>query len=109
MSYPNGMQRRTKTRIQEPFRVTASGVDRKGQEFLTDGVLDNLSASGLYLCISHDVEEGGKLLVVIQLSSGDTGQGAAPRVAAHGKVLRSELKPDGRYGLAVEIKHHRFL
>jgi PilZ domain len=103
------MQQRNKIRIQESFPVTVRGVDRNGQEFLADTVLDNLSASGFYLRIPQHVEQGGKLFAVIQLSSENAGNGTGPRVAAHGQVLRSELKPDGRFGLAVEIKHHRFL
>src|SRR5262249_50443936 len=43
LSYSKGMQRRSKIRIQEAFPVTVRGVDRNGQEFLTDTVLDNLS------------------------------------------------------------------
>jgi len=103
------MQRRNKIRIQESFPVTVRGVDTNGQEFLTDTVLDNLSAGGFYLRIPQHVERGGRLFVVIQLSSENAGKETTQRVAAHGQVLRAELKPDGRFGLAVEIRHHRFL
>jgi PilZ domain len=103
------MQRRNKIRIQESFPVTVRGVDRNGQEFLTDTVLDNISAGGFYLRIRQHVEQGAKLFAVIQLANENADKGTAPRVAAHGQVLRSELKPDGRFGLAVEIRRHRFL
>lgn len=103
------MQRRSKIRIHEAFPVTVRGVDRNGQEFLTDTVLDNLSAGGFYVRIPQHVEQGGKLFAVIQFSSENDGKGTALRVATHGQVLRSELKPDGRFGLAIEIRHHRFL
>jgi PilZ domain len=103
------MQRRSKIRIQEPFPVTVRGVDRNGQEFLTETILDDVSAGGFYLRIPQHVEQGGKLFVVIQLSSENACKGITPRVAARGHVLRSEPKPDGRFGLAVEIRHHRFL
>ena len=108
LSHSNRMERRTKIRIQESFGAVVRGMDRNGQKFETDAVLDNLSAGGLYLHLPYDVEEGSKLLLVVQLSNSD-GKRAAQQVATHGKVLRSELKSDGRYDLAVKIEHHRFL
>ena len=103
------MERRSKARIRDRFSTTVRGRDRNGQKFLTETTLENLSAGGLYLCIPHEIEEGAKLLFIIQFSGRGAAQKAAPRVAVHGKVLRSEPKPDGRYGLAIKIEHHRLL
>ena len=74
-----------------------------------DCVAENISAGGLYLRLGRRVNPGTELLVVIHLSVGQMRARQAARVAARGVVLRVEPAPGGDYGVAVEIRRHRFL
>jgi hypothetical protein len=103
-----GVERRSKPRIYEPFPVTVHGMDASGEEFRAAGLLDNLSAAGLYLRLLQRVEPGTTLSVIIRFSNGQNGA-AAPRVATQGVVLRAELKPGGACGLGIKITRHWFL
>lgn len=104
------VERRKRARIYEPFPVRVSGVDDRGNRFETETVLDNLSGSGLYLRMNPKVNTGDTLGVVIcftppsglKISTG-------PRVAVKGTVTRVEKQLDGRTGLAMHFKTHRFV
>jgi hypothetical protein len=104
------VERRKRARIYEPFPVRVSGVDDRGNRFEIETVLDNLSGSGLYLRMGPQVNPGDTLGVVIcftppsglKLSTG-------PRVAVRGTVTRVEGQQDGRTGLAMHFKSHRFV
>jgi len=105
----NGPERRHKARIYEPFPVKVRGVERQGQAFEEDTLVENLSASGVYLHLPLNVEQGAKLFLVIQFLGAQSSDGIVARVAVRGVVMRVEPKADGSYGLAVAIWHHRFL
>lgn len=100
-----GEERRTKPRLYESFPVRVRGINRIGQRFETDGLTENLSASGLYLSLRQDVTRGSNLFVVIKFSTAKPG----PRVAASGVVLRVEPKPNDCSGVALAITRCRFL
>jgi two-component system, response regulator, stage 0 sporulation protein F len=93
--------RRSRRRIYQPFPVTVYGNDVHGHEFETRGVLDNLSAKGLYLRLSQFVERGAKLCIVVRPSTAPQGEAHAPFVAVNGQVLRAEPQRDGACGLGV--------
>jgi len=101
----NGEERRHKPRIYEPFPVWVRGIDKRGQAFETDTLIENLSASGLYMSLPQNVNQGSNLFVVIKFSTRKPG----PRVAARGVVLRVDPKPDEYSGVAVAIRQVRFL
>jgi len=103
------VERRVKPRIYESFPVKLRGIDERGQYFQTDSVLDNLSARGLYVRLSQRVSRGTRLFMVVQFSDLSSARLPAARVAAKGVVTRAELQPDGKYGLGIEFKNHRFL
>jgi hypothetical protein len=98
-------ERRAKLRINEPFPTRAWGTDAAGQAFENDGVLDNISSTGLYLRIPRQMKSGAELSVVIKFLNGRDGATAL----LVGQVLRDEPQPDGRHGLALAIKEHHFL
>jgi len=83
------------------------GRDSVGRRIKVFGVLENFSGSGLYLRLAEPVGLRERLFVVLRFSS--KGEQSGPRVAIRGIVLRRELLADSKYGLAVLIKHHRFL
>jgi PilZ domain len=77
--------------------------------FEIDLLLDNLSASGLYLRLPLEVSRGTKLFTVIRLSTSYEGSTQAARVATRGVVVRTEPYPDGTYGVGVVFTRSRFL
>ena len=103
------MELRKKLRIHNPFPATVRGLDARGEAFETESVLDNLSASGLYVRLMRRVEQGTKVLTVIQFSTGPTNEATRGLVALRGVVLRAEPQPNGTCGLGVAFTRHRFL
>ncbi len=102
-------ERRGKPRIQESFPVTVRGVDKRGDAFDIETVVENISASGAYLFIEKRVEERTKLSLVVRFSQPRESKGPAASVAARGVVRRVETKSPGCYGIAIEFRQHRFL
>ncbi len=100
------LERRRALRVDLPFPVTVRGPDALGDHFTSTTVLDNLSACGLYFCLPRPVAPGAKLFLVVRLVPGPE---LGPGVAMRGVVVRAELLPDGRYGVAVAFDQHRFL
>jgi PilZ domain len=100
-----GVERRGKPRLYEAFPAKVRGSDA----FEVDVLLENLSASGLYLFLPWNVEQGAVLSVTIRLSSAESWVGSAARVRTHGVVVRVEPRADGYYGLAVAFHYHRSL
>ena len=104
-----GEERRTKPRLKGPFRVFVRGADAGGETFELHAVIDNISASGLYVRLSQSVEPGTTLFLLTTLSSPDRVGRVASHLALQGVALRSELTPDGACGVAVRLSHYRFL
>ena len=99
-------ERRQKARIKEPFPARIWGVDSGDLPFNLDSVIDNMSSTGLYLKAPREVETGSEVKLIVHLLSGPT---SGVTASLQGRVLRSELQADGKYGLAVAISKHRFL
>ena len=101
--------RRRKPRIYEPFAARVRGVDGRGDSFEVEAVLDNLSAGGLYMWVKRHVEEGLQIFILFRLAARLTPEVKGLRVAAHGRVLRSESGPDGACGIAVVFERYHHL
>jgi len=108
MDGSNRPECRGKPRIRVSFPAHVRGIDQDGEEFALDLLLENLSASGLYLHLPRKVRSGTRLFTVIYLSAGGDNFQAA-RVATRGVVVRTELRPDGTYGVGVVFSSSRFL
>ena len=104
-----GKERRIKPRIFEHFRATVHGVNAEGQAFTVETVLENISATGLYLRLTQAVEVGTELLVVSQLSNPSNGKTSGPLLAMSGTVVRVGEATSDACGVAVEFTHTRFL
>ena len=104
-----GLERRGKPRLYEAFPAKVRGSDEGGHAFETEALLDNLSVSGLYVFLPHNVDQGAVLTVTIRLSSAESLVGSAARVLTHGAVVRVKPRADGYYGLAIAFKHYRSL
>jgi hypothetical protein len=100
------LERRTKPRVSKPFPTTVSGIDKTGESFEFDCVLDNISSTGLYLRIPRQMPTGGDVRLVVHLLNGSTSGVSA---SIHGEILRDEPQPDRKHGSAVAIKGHKFL
>lgn len=99
-------ERRIKPRLSRPFPTRAWGTDSAGHTFEVDCLLDNISATGLYLRIPGKVKLGSELSAVVNfVTDHNTGATAIMR----GRVLRDEPQSDGRHGIAVSIKDHHFI
>jgi hypothetical protein len=94
------LERRGKPRVSEPFPTTVSGIDKAGEFFRLDCVLDNISSTGAYLKMPRQLEQGSELRLIVNFSAGPS-PGAA--VAIRGVALRSDPQADKRWGLAVTI------
>jgi hypothetical protein len=99
-------ERRQKARISEPFPARIWGVDSGDLPFNVDGVIDNMSSTGLYLKTPRAVGSGSEVKLIVHLLNGPS---SGVTASVQGRVLRSELQTDGRYGLAIAIGRHRFL
>ena len=102
------IERRNLPRIATPFPATVRGVDRAGDRFRIDTVLDNFSAAGLYLRLARPIELGATLFVVVRFAVAPAAILAAPGVAARGVVVWAEPQP-GAWGIALKFIRQRFL
>jgi hypothetical protein len=93
--------RRAEPRLQGHFPAQVRGVDSSGATFLTQTVVDNFGATEFDLSLARRVEEGRRLLVVINIHEAT--------VALHGNVRRAEPQADGSHRMTVAVTHHRFL
>jgi hypothetical protein len=99
-------ERRQKARIQEPFPARIWGIDSGDLPFNVDGVVDNISSTGLYLKTPTNVNVGSEVRLIVHLLSGPT---SGVTASLQGRILRSELHDSGTHGLAIAIENHRFL
>jgi PilZ domain len=91
------------------FPVRVRGVDTLSQAFEVEALLENLSVSGLYLRLPQSVAPGETLFILVMFPKHGSEERSARRVALRGVVVRVEPGPDGNCGLAIAIRHHRFL
>lgn len=99
-------ERRQKARIKEPFPARIWGVDSGDLPFNVDVVIDNISSTGLYLKTPRAVDTGNEVRLIVHFLSGPS---SGVTASVQGRILRSELQPDGKHGLAIAISKHRFL
>ena len=100
------LERRAKPRIKERFPARVWGVNVAGHPFDVDCVLDNLSATGLYLRMPIEMGVGCEINLAVRLSNHPQNGAVA---GLSGLVLRNEPQPDCTYGIAVTVRHHEFL
>ena len=99
-------ERRQKARVQEPFPARIWGIDSGDLPFNVDGVVDNISSTGLYLKTPTNVKVGSEVRLIVHLLSGPT---SGVTASLQGRILRSEPQGGGKHGLAIVISKHRFL
>lgn len=100
------LERRAKPRVQEAFPARIWAVDSADRPFNIAGVVDNISSTGLYLRLPREMQISSEVRLVVHFLSGPTTGSTA---TIYGETLRDEPQPDGRHGIAVAIKRHKFL
>ena len=99
-------ERRTKPRSHRQLIARVWGVDSDDQPFSLDCVLDNISASGLYLRLPRRMKFAAPISLAVRLQNGrDEGRFAA----INGAVIRDQKEQDGRRGVGVKILEHSFI
>lgn len=93
--------RAAEPRLHGHFHAQVRGVDSSGATFHTRTVVDNFGATEFDLSLARRVEEGRRLLVVIDIHEAT--------VALHGNVSRAVSQADGSHRMTVAVTHHRFL
>jgi len=86
------------------------GRDLAGHRFAESTILEDVSASGLFVKLHSDVPLSGRVFIVFTFKTVESQQTAAPRVASLGEVRRIE-KTDGgpQRGIGIEFRNYRFL
>jgi hypothetical protein len=100
------LERRTKPRSRDALPARVWGVDIEDQPFSFDCLLDNMSASGLYLRIPRRMKFSAAVSLVVRLPNGPIERKLA---AIKGTVIRDEMEPDGHTGLGIRIVEHSFI
>lgn len=95
------IERRRKPRIQCAYPAIVRDLEDCFEE---QAVLSNLSIAGLYLRLNRTVALGHRLLVSIQLAAEPTEQTAT--LVVRGVVVRSELQPNGQWGIALRFDRY---
>jgi len=100
------LERRAKPRVAGPFPTSVSGIDKAGEFFELDCVLDNISSTGLYLKTPHQLERGSEVRLIVNFSADPSPAGGA---VIRGVALRCDPQVDQRWGLAVAIREYAFI
>jgi hypothetical protein len=100
--------RRGKPRIDCDCLANVNGINGEGQRYSDEGKLKNLSASGLFMKVNRDIENGSKITITVHLSD-LVFDPEAPKLATNGIVVRNESQADGSRGIAVKFQNYRFL
>jgi len=99
------VERRIKPRSNDALPARVWGVDTDDHPFSFDCLLDNMSASGLYLRMPRRMKFSASISLVVRLSSGPV----EGRLAIKGTVIRNEIETDGHTGLGIKIVEHSFI
>jgi hypothetical protein len=102
--------RRAKARISCSYPAVVQGWDTSGRKFRTNATLTNLSASGVCLVLSAEIQTARRLFVLFRCSStGPLGKTMAPLIAMETKLVRTEPSSSGMQVVALKIQRNRFL
>ncbi len=89
-------ERRAKPRSQNKLTARVWGVDRDDQPFSFDCVLDNISASGLYLHLPRRMKFSASISLAVRLPNAPVNGRFA---AINGAVIRDQMEHDGHAGV----------
>ena len=88
-------------RIQGPFPARVKGWRVSGERFVTETIVENLSAYHCYVRLNERVEPSDCLFVAARIYKA--------MVLLRGKVLQTLLRADGMWDVALHITRYRFI
>jgi hypothetical protein len=100
------LERREKPRFTQAFLARVWGIDAEGDALSLDCVIDNISASGLHLTLPRKIKPLSEISLAVRVLKATT---EVVTAAVRGIVIRTDLQPDGRYGIAVSTAKCTFL
>jgi len=100
------LERRAKPRSNDALPARAWGVDINDQPFSCDCLLENISASGIYLRLPRRMKFSSAISLVVRLLNAPVDGMVA---AIKGTVIRDETESDGHRGLGIRIIEHKFI
>jgi hypothetical protein len=102
-------ERRSKPRVDISLPAAVRAHPASGKRFKTGALLANMSANGMFLHIDRNIHVGERIFVFVRLSPDLESGDLRPQIAASGTAVRTEVLPDGSFGIGVKLHHHRFL
>ncbi|HVG38689.1 MAG TPA: PilZ domain-containing protein [Pyrinomonadaceae bacterium] len=102
-----GPERRAETRMHIPLHVKVCGNTADHEAFEIEGVVDNISRSGLYVVAGEALAVGTKLLIFMRPLSVEDEDDTTPFGIMRGEVKRVVRQADGLTGLGIAINHRR--
>lgn len=106
------LERREKPRIDCDYPAVIRIHVTSGGVIEANATLANMSASGMYLRSRRFISKGDHVFILVRLSKTTPKNAHLPaiaNIAAKGQVVRVEPKPDGGFGIAVQLERHRFI
>jgi Tfp pilus assembly protein PilZ len=104
------VERRLKPRISVSFPVLLRGMNEAGQKFEAQGIMMNLSASGVYLCTEKFLPIGDQVFLIVQFSKANNEDDPKKNcLTTVGTVVRVDSTTNQTYGIAIAIDHYRFV
>lgn len=102
-------ERRSKPRVDISLPATIRAYPAEGKRYKTGALLANMSANGMFLHIDRNIRVGERIFIFVYLSPELENNNLSPQIAASGTAVRTEVLPDGSFGIAVKLHNHRFL
>lgn len=103
------VERRGKPRVRCSYPATVRCHLSGGGRLEARAVLANMSANGMYFRTQRYVQPGETVFILVRMSTTPFSHAKIPQLAASGNVVRVEPKPDGTYGVALQLINHRFI
>ncbi len=103
------VERRGKPRVRCSYPATVRWHPKGGGRLEARAVLADMSANGMYFRTQRYVQPGETVFIIVRMSTTPFSYTNAPQLAASGHVVRVEPKPDGTYGVALQLMNHRFV
>ncbi len=110
MLIEQNLERRRKPRIRVTFPMKIRGYYETGEKFEGPGILENISATGLYFHTDTLLKPGDKIFATIQLTKSEVESGVDENyLTTIGNVVRVDFPATHTYGVAVQINNYRFM
>ncbi len=102
------IERREKPRMQCNYPAVVQNHDGSEMKFQESGRATNLSRSGIFILLNHEVPKGTDLVVKISFPT-DVLRFGTPRLSLQGTVVRIVPQSENLFGIGVRIEDFRFV